>query len=266
MSGHVGDLSSSQQEALSKLKASLSDVTLPDNDDYYFLRWLRAVKFDCDKAEQRLRKHVELRRELGADTVLTWTPPEVLVKYVTTGFFGEDRDGHPVYYDCFGNLDFKGLYRSCKQDDLLKVKMLHGEQLLAKFREFSVQKGRKIETVTTIVDLENLSFQRHYYWPGINFLTELMTLFHLHYPEIVKHIFFVKAPRIFPAAYNIVKRFIDDNTKSKIVVLGANWKEELLQYISPDQLPQAYGGTRCEPDPMCTNFITVGGTYHQSIT
>ena len=33
---------------------------------------------------------------------------QVLVKYVTTGFFGEDRDGHPVYYDCFGNLDFKG--------------------------------------------------------------------------------------------------------------------------------------------------------------
>ena len=37
---------------------------------------------------------------------------------------------------------------------------------------------------------------------------------------------------------------------------AANWKEELLQYISPDQLPQAYGGTRCEPDPMCTNFVS----------
>ena len=29
------------------------------------------------------------------------------------------------------------------------------------------QKGRKIETLTSIVDLENLSFQRHYYWPGM---------------------------------------------------------------------------------------------------
>ena len=28
------------------------------------------------------------------------------------------------------------------------------------------QKGRKIETITCVVDLENLSFQRHYYWPG----------------------------------------------------------------------------------------------------
>ena len=35
-----------------------------------------------------------------------------------------------------------------------------------------------------------------------------------------------------------------------------NWKEELQKYISPDQLPQAYGGTRCEPDPYCTNFVS----------
>ena len=57
MSGHVGDLTPAQEEALRKvmlsgdgriytrvypkLKASLSDVTLPESDDYYFLRWLR---------------------------------------------------------------------------------------------------------------------------------------------------------------------------------------------------------------------------------
>ena len=33
---------------------------------------------------------------------------QVLTKYAPTGLFGEDRDGHPVYYDGFGNLDMKG--------------------------------------------------------------------------------------------------------------------------------------------------------------
>ena len=32
--------------------------------------------------------------------------------------------------------------------------------------------------------------------------------------------------------------------------------EELKQYISPDQLPEAYGGTRCEPDPYCTKYVS----------
>ena len=46
----------------------------------------------------------------SASQLLVWGGLQVLVKYVPTGFFGEDRDGHPIYYDCFGNLDFKGWY------------------------------------------------------------------------------------------------------------------------------------------------------------
>ena len=85
--------------------------------------------------------------------------------------------------------------------------------------------------------------------------------------------------------YNIVKHFIEEDTKQKIVIMGGNlrtfslslsysssrfsphplslslslssdnWQEELQQYIAPDQLPKAYGGTRCEPDPQCTAHV-----------
>lgn len=34
-----------------------------------------------------------------------------------------------------------------------------------------------------------------------------------------------------------------------------DWQEQLQRYIAPDQLPQAYGGTRCEPDPRCTDYV-----------
>ncbi|KAL5479687.1 hypothetical protein EMCRGX_G023244 [Ephydatia muelleri] len=254
--GDLDNLNSSQQEALGKLMTSLSDVTLPERDERYFLRWLRAVKFDVHKAEDRLRKHAELRKELGADTILTdWTPPEVLTKYAPTGLFGEDRDGHPVYYDGFGNLDMKGLFKSCKQDDLRKLKIMHAELCIAKMKEFSAKKGKRIETLTCVVDLENLSLQRHYYWPGI----KLVMLTAQHYPGIENHIIFIKAPRVFPFAFGIVKHLIDETKQSKFVLLGANWREEILQYISPEQLPQVYGGTRCEPDPACSNFINMGG-------
>ena len=64
------------------------------------------------------------------------------------------------------------------------------------------------------------------------------------------------APKAFPIVYNMFKNFIDEETRKKIVVWGsksiivsnvtviifvtANWKEELQQYISPDQLPQLW--------------------------
>ena len=54
-------------------------------------------------------QHIDFRQRYELDTILQeWKPPEVLVKYTPGGFFGEDREGHPVWYDCMGNLDFRG--------------------------------------------------------------------------------------------------------------------------------------------------------------
>lgn len=33
---------------------------------------------------------------------------QVLQKYYPGGFFGEDKKGHPVYYDFYGNMDITG--------------------------------------------------------------------------------------------------------------------------------------------------------------
>ena len=46
-------------------------------------------------------------------------------------------------------------------------------------------------------------------------------------------------------------------------LLPANWKEVLLKYISPDQLPVEYGGTMTDPDgnPKCKSKVcaSLGG-------
>ena len=33
-----------------------------------------------------------------------------------------------------------------------------------------------MDTVTSIIDFENLSFRRHYYWPGLELLKEVSNL------------------------------------------------------------------------------------------
>ncbi len=55
---------------------------------------------------------MEYRKKYGADTILEdWEPSEVMNECISGGFFGEDIDGHPVWYDNFGNLDPRGMYR-----------------------------------------------------------------------------------------------------------------------------------------------------------
>ena len=42
------------------------------------------------------------------------------------------------------------------------------------------QHGRHIETMCVVIDFENLSIQRHYYWPGIEALRDVSGLFRIH--------------------------------------------------------------------------------------
>lgn len=146
---------------LLQLRRALSDIEeLKNEDDYFFLRWLRSRYFNVNEAEWMIRKvsgsslvnhyhltsfllpsqHMEVRKRLNVETLLTdYTPPEVsiytasdavilngavqglscmyapillqiLAKYFPGGFFGEDREGHPVWYDNFGNLDPRGVH------------------------------------------------------------------------------------------------------------------------------------------------------------
>ena len=50
------------------------------------------------------------RKKWNLDRIVEdWTPPKVLVEYFPLGCFGEDREGHPVWYFDVGNFDPKGL-------------------------------------------------------------------------------------------------------------------------------------------------------------
>ena len=56
MSGYVGDLSPEQEAALQEFKTIVEDIpNKPDDTDYYYLRWLRARKFDLKKTELMFR-------------------------------------------------------------------------------------------------------------------------------------------------------------------------------------------------------------------
>lgn len=86
---------------------------------------------------------------------------------------------------------------------------------------FIQQHGRHIETVTSIIDLEGLSYERHYYWPGINVFRELLSIFETNYPEQTRRIIVLRAPKVFPVAYNLIKPFMDEKTRNRVIILGS---------------------------------------------
>lgn len=75
---------------------------------------------------------------------------------------------------------------------------------------------------------------------------------------------FLSAPKIFSFGFNIVKKFLDEYTLSKINIYNHNknkWLPAILERIEPKYLPKYFGGELTGPDddPKCKDKIKWGG-------
>ncbi|XP_027433442.1 SEC14-like protein 4 [Zalophus californianus] len=286
MSGRVGDLNPQQQEALARFWDNLQDLlpALPNADEYFLLRCLRAQKFDLQKSEDMLRKQQDL------DNILSWQPSEVIRLYDSGGLSGYDYEDCPVWFDIIGTLEPKGLLLSPSKQELIRKRIRVCELLLRECELQSQKLGRKIETVLMVFDVEVLSL-KHPWKPAVEVYQPFFAILEANYPEMLKNLSFevaqapghdytsksslsqlpkgvscVSAPKLFPVAFNLVKLFMSEETQRKIVILRGNWKQELPKFISPDQLPMEFGGTMTDPDgnPKCLTKIKYRGNVPKS--
>uniref|UniRef100_A0AAR2II22 SEC14-like lipid binding 7 n=1 Tax=Pygocentrus nattereri TaxID=42514 RepID=A0AAR2II22_PYGNA len=211
-------------------------------------------------------QHVEFRKHMKVDSILEdWMPPEVIERYVSGGMCGYDREGSPVWYDVIGPLDPKGLLMSASKQDFLRTKIRDSEFLRRECLRQSEKLEKPVEAITLIYDCEGLGM-KHMYKPAVEAYGEILTMFEDNYPEGLKRVLVIKAPKIFPIAYNLIKHFLCEETRRKIIVVGSNWKDVLQKYVAPDQLPVAYGGLLVDPDgdPYCKSKIKYGGVVPKS--
>lgn len=69
---------------------------------------------------------------------------------------------------------------------------------------------------------------------------------------------------MFAFAFNIVKKFLDEYTLSKIQIFKADvkkWQPVLFERVDANNLPKHYGGEKVDEngDPKCSAFIKWGG-------
>ncbi|XP_024833596.1 putative SEC14-like protein 6 isoform X2 [Bos taurus] len=221
-----------------QFRENVQDIlaVLPSTDDYFLLRWLRARSFDLKKSEAMLQKHMKFRKQQDLDNILAWQPSEVVRLYEPSGFCGHDREGSPVWYHIIRGLDLKGLLLSVSKQELLRFNFWSLELLLRDCEQQSQKLGKKVEKISTVFDFEGLSL-RHLWKPGVELVQEFFSALEANYPEILKN----------------------------LIVVKGNWKQELLKFISPDQLPVEFGGTMTDPDgnPKCLTKINYGGDVPQ---
>lgn len=191
---------------------------------------------------------------------------EVLQKYYPGGYFGNDKDGRPVFIEPLGTVDFVGILHSAKLEDIVEFKRRHCEEGKQRCFKQEEKLGKALVTYTTLLLDAEGGGRKHLWKPGLNSYQAVIRMYEEEFPNLRKRIIVVNAPMIFPIIFALIKPFLSQATKDKVKVLGSDWKESLLKYIDKDSLPEYYGGTCKEENgsPKCEQYICYGGEVPKS--
>ncbi|WAR03476.1 RALB-like protein [Mya arenaria] len=206
------DKEEKERKKIAELRSRLHDILKVEYEDYDLRKWLKARSFDVDKAELMFRNDVH----------------PVVKRYLTGGFCGHDKDGSPIRVELYGHLDMKGLMASCRRSDLEKTKVMQCEWTVQEWKRMGEKLGRRVDGLTVIMDMEGVT-TRMMWRPGMQMYLHLVKVLEDNYPEMLKRLFVINAPAIFPILYKLARPLISDEMRNKIHVLGSNYKNDLLK-------------------------------------
>jgi hypothetical protein len=215
------------------------------------LRFLRANNFNLDATKAHILKVITWRvEEVKIHDIMLSVPDDILgcdirelMQVYPHWHCGYDITGRPVLYKKYGYFDTKAISQITSIESLMKYHAFEQEACTALCTARSHERKEIIETVTAIVDVQNMKLAQ-VTSEFLGLIKTMASIDQTYYPETLGRIFIINTPSAFPIVWRCIKPWLSPIVASKIQVLSSmkEWQPVLSAFIGEDNLPSNYGG------------------------
>ena len=253
----------SELEILNNFKIYCANKKLEYRTDLYtndfLIKFLRAKKYKMEESYQMFTKYLKFSIEYNIENINKVEFPNIekIKIFYPHGFHKTTKTGNPIFIQNLGEIKINDINRLLPDKKLNQYIINLLEIMKYKiFPKCSITFNKPIDRIFCIVDLLGLTTSLMNK-KIIHFLNTQLSICQNYYPGILDGLYFVNTGFIFKILWSTCKYFYDESTRRRIQLLGFDYKNQLLEKVSSENLPKFIGGD-CNCDPYGCIFSEAG--------
>ena len=257
-------------EMLNKIKSKYKDISDKLNLDH-ICGFVLGYKNENDREIETFKRIDDLMEyvkeyETTYKYIIDDKCEKEILKIWPVFIYGQDNEGHPVFYDEIGLAD-----KNLLMTEYNKNKKLFGMfryKMMKKLYNVKQSQNQKFNLSGDFINNTLNSFTKHCVVINLNNISMMMStdigniikdIIEIGdiYPDTLEKLYIINAPWSFSFVWKIIKHFVHYRTRDKIEILGTNYIKTITKKINITQIPEKYGG-------KCKSLIVLGDTNERN--